>query len=46
MKIELEVPEKIFNILREAGKLHLLEQWALDGIKARLEAYAAADLIE
>jgi hypothetical protein len=46
VEVKINVPDKIFRILKENGKLHLLEKWALDGIEAMLETFTAADLID
>jgi len=46
VEAKINVPEKVFNVLREAGKLHLIEEWALAGIESRLEVCSIAELIE
>ena len=46
VEVKINVPEKVFNILREAGKLHLIEEWALAGIESRLEVCPVAELLD
>lgn len=46
MEVEIEIPDRLFGILKESGKLALIEEWALDRIEAMLETLTAADLID
>ena len=46
MEVKINVPEKVFNVLRETGKLHLIEEWALAGIESRLEVISMSELLE
>ena len=46
MKVEIDIPDKLFRILEESGKIELLEEWALDGIESRLEVCSVGELIE
>lgn len=47
MKIEIEVPDEIVRVLKEYGDVkEIIQEWAMDGIKARSTNLTVRELIE